>query len=65
MIPGDRRYLVKIEFDRECGRNVADTLWHSTQRIALSRSGSCTFECEVDGLDEIVWWVLGYGATCA
>ena len=57
---GDRRYLVKIEFDREFGRNVADTLWHATQRITWSR-GVCVFECEVDGLDEILWWVLGYG----
>jgi predicted DNA-binding transcriptional regulator YafY len=60
MMRGDRRYLVKIEFDREVGRNVADTLWHATQRITWSR-GVCIFECEVDGLDEIVWWVLGYG----
>jgi len=61
MMRGSRRFLVMIEFDRECGRNVADTLWHSTQRITLSRGGACIFECEVDGLDEILWWVLGYG----
>lgn len=62
MMRGSRRFVVRIEFDRECGRNVADTLWHATQRITSSRNGSCIFECEVDGLDEILWWVLGYGA---
>jgi predicted DNA-binding transcriptional regulator YafY len=61
MIRGDRRYLVRIRFDRECGRNVADTLWHATQRITWCGDGECLFECEVDGLDEILWWVLGYG----
>jgi predicted DNA-binding transcriptional regulator YafY len=62
MMRGDRRYLVKIHFDHECHRNVADTLWHSTQRITPSVDGDgCVFECEVDGLDEILWWVLGYG----
>ena len=61
MIRGQRRYLVRIRFDRECSRNVADTLWHATQRITWCGDGECLFECEVDGLDEILWWVLGYG----
>jgi predicted DNA-binding transcriptional regulator YafY len=60
MIRGGRRYVV-IRFDKEVGRNVSDTLWHTTQTVATSRNGSCRFECEVDGLDEIAWWVLGYG----
>jgi predicted DNA-binding transcriptional regulator YafY len=63
MIRGERRYHVRIRFDRECGRNVADTLWHPTQRISwlTDGDGGCLFECDVDGLDEILWWVLGYG----
>jgi predicted DNA-binding transcriptional regulator YafY len=62
MIRGERRYHVKVCFDREFGRTVADTLWHTTQRITWSPDGhGCVFECEVDGLDEILWWVLGYG----
>lgn len=62
MIRGDRRYLVKIHFDLECARNVTDTLWHKTQRITPADDGDgCLFECEVDGLEEIPWWVLGYG----
>ncbi len=61
MIRGERRYLVKIRFDAEHASNVADTLWHPTQRIAWEADGSCIFHCEVDGLDEIVWWVLGHG----
>lgn len=61
MIRGDRRYAVTIRFDHEFGRSMADTLWHPTQTIAWQPDGSCLFRCEVDGLDEIVWWVLGYG----
>lgn len=56
-----RRYAVAVRFDREAGRNMADTLWHATQTIEWEPDGSCLFRCEVDGLDEIVWWVLGYG----
>jgi len=62
MIRGGRRYRVQIRFDREVARNVADTLWHPTQSIQWLPGGECLFECEVDGLDEIMWWVLGYGA---
>jgi len=61
MMRGDRRYHVRIIFDREFARNVADTLWHPTQTIELLPDGQCEFKCRVDGLDEIVWWVLGYG----
>ncbi len=60
MMRGGRLFQVKIQFDGEFGRNVADTLWHATQRITWA-GGVCLFECEVDGLDEIIWWVLGYG----
>lgn len=61
MIRGERRHIVQIRFDGEFGRNVADTLWHPTQTIEWQPDGSCLFRCEVDGLDEIVWWVLAYG----
>lgn len=61
MIRGPRRYAVEIAFDAEVGPNVADTLWHPTQTVVRGADGSCRFRCDVDGLDEIVWWVLGYG----
>jgi predicted DNA-binding transcriptional regulator YafY len=61
MMKGDRVYPVVIRFDREFGRNVADTLWHPTQTVTRETGGSCLFHCSVDGLEEIVWWVLGYG----
>lgn len=61
MIRGDRRYKIHVQFDAEFARNVADTLWHPTQTIHWQPDGSCIFECEVDGLDEITWWILSYG----
>ena len=61
MIRGSRRYKVAVQFEQDFGRNVADTLWHPTQTIAWQPNGDCVFTCTVDGLDEIVWWVLSYG----
>jgi predicted DNA-binding transcriptional regulator YafY len=62
MMRGSRRYRVRIRFDSEVARNVSDTLWHPTQLLTWEADGQCVFECQVDGLDEIIWWVLGYGA---
>ncbi len=61
MIRGQSQYKVSIRFDAEFGRSVADTLWHPSQSISWQRDGTLLFECTVDGLDEIVWWILGYG----
>lgn len=61
MIRGDRLYSVAIRFDAQFAETVADTNWHSTQEVQEADDGSIVFRCEVEGLDEIVWWVLGYG----
>jgi len=61
MIRGDRTYRVVIRFDAQMADTVDDTHWHPTQDTEWNDDGSLTFTGEVDGLDEIVWWVLGYG----
>ncbi|MHB1156051.1 MAG: helix-turn-helix transcriptional regulator [Phycisphaerales bacterium] len=61
MMPGGPLYRVAIQFDAEFADTVAETHWHDTQMIDYQDDGSITFHCEVEGLDEIVWWVLGYG----
>ncbi|MEX2671905.1 MAG: transcriptional regulator [Phycisphaeraceae bacterium] len=61
MIRGDQTYQVRIAFNADVADTVSDTHWHPTQAIDYHDDGSITFHCEVDGLDEIVWWILGYG----
>lgn len=61
MIRGDQLYHVTIDFDDTVAETVSDTNWHPTQQIDEHDDGSITFTCEVEGLDEIVWWILGYG----
>jgi len=61
MIRGESTYNVAICFDATVADTVSDTNWHPTQDIEDHPDGSITFRCTVDGLDEIVWWVLGYG----
>ena len=65
MIRGRRTYRVELAFNAEFAETIADTLWHETQEIEWQDDGSILFRCEVDGLDEIVWWVLSMGPHCA
>lgn len=64
MIRGKPRCRVRLRFDREFADTIADTHWHATQRVRWRDDGSVDFACTVDGLDEIVWWVLSMGPHC-
>jgi proteasome accessory factor B len=64
MIRGPRRYDVELLFDKEFAETIGDTHWHDTQEIDWQDDGSIIFRCQVDGLDEIVWWLLSMGPHC-
>lgn len=62
MIPGtgpDQEVVVR--FASSVAKNVAEVVWHKTQRVTFLQDGSLEFRATVSGLDEIAWWVLGYG----
>ena len=61
LMRGDRPDEVELKFSPLIGPNVAEVNWHKTQRLRWDEDGSVRFFATVDGLDEIVWWVLGYG----
>jgi predicted DNA-binding transcriptional regulator YafY len=57
---GDRSHEVELRFFPEAAAMVMETTWHHTQRVARHEDGSVTLSFRVDGLEEIVWWVLGW-----
>ncbi|MEE9128568.1 MAG: WYL domain-containing protein [Phycisphaerales bacterium] len=61
IIPGDRKYDVVIDFSKRVTSNVTEVQWHRTQQTTLHSDGSCQLRFCVNGLQEIKWWVLGYG----
>lgn len=61
MIRGDKSHHVKIRFLPRVAGNVDEISWHKTQQTLYEPDGSLLFEVDVDGLDEISWWILGYG----
>ena len=52
---------VIVRFSPLVARNVSEVLWHSTQRVLPNNDGSIDFHVTVSGLNEISWWILGYG----
>lgn len=63
MIPEGKLYDVHLRFDRKVAGNVAEVQWHPSQQVQWNDDGSMDFRVRVDGLGEISWWILGYGAT--
>jgi predicted DNA-binding transcriptional regulator YafY len=61
MMRGDKSWEVELKFSPLIGPNVSEVNWHRTQHLRWDDDGSVRFFVTVDGLDEIVWWVLGYG----
>lgn len=58
--PG-RDHQVVVRFQPLVARNVAEVVWHKTQRVELLEDGCLLFRVQVSGLSEIAWWILGYG----
>ena len=61
---GDKPYDVEIWFTPESARVVTETTWHHTQKHKSQANGSVTLTFNVDGLEEICSWVLGWAGRC-
>ncbi|HEV56269.1 MAG TPA: WYL domain-containing transcriptional regulator [Phycisphaerales bacterium] len=54
-------YTVRLRFGAEVAEDVRAVQWHHTQTTSPCEDGSVIMEFRVDGLSEILWWVLSYG----
>jgi len=58
--PGPDQYVV-VRFQPRVAKNVAEVRWHATQQAMFRDDGTMDFSVTVSGLEEISWWILGYG----
>ncbi len=58
---GEQSYDVEILFNKEAAATVIEGIWHHTQKVRKNKDGSVTLTFQVDGLNEIVRWILGWG----
>jgi proteasome accessory factor B len=61
MIPEGQIHNIKLRFLPKVAHNVSEVNWHATQKVTRKEDGSAILEFRVDGLNEIFWWILGYG----
>ncbi len=52
---------VVVRFEKLVAKNVAEVTWHKTQRLVWLDDGRLDFHVTVSGINEISWWILGYG----
>ena len=52
---------VILRFSPKVAQNVSEVAWHKTQKIVPLDGGGIEFHATVSGVNEIAWWVLGYG----
>jgi predicted DNA-binding transcriptional regulator YafY len=52
---------VVVRFSTMVASNVAEVLWHKTQQLRWNGDGTLDFSVTVSGLEEISWWIMGYG----
>lgn len=64
MIRGTPQHHIELHFTPGIADTIAETNWHKTQETELQDDGSLILRCTVDGLDEIVWWILSMGPSC-
>jgi len=57
---GERSHHVELLFSKDAAEVVTETVWHQTQNVQRHSDGAVTITFTVDGLNEIVWWVLGW-----
>jgi predicted DNA-binding transcriptional regulator YafY len=61
VMPGDRSYHIQLRFGPAVATEVAEIQWHKTQHLIPQDDGAVLFSATVDGLDEVAWWVHGFG----
>lgn len=60
LIPEGTVHSIELEFTAKVGTNVAEVRWHPSQKHKLLPDGRCLMSFEIDGLEEIAWWLCGY-----
>jgi predicted DNA-binding transcriptional regulator YafY len=57
---GKESHDVELRFAKEAADVVTETVWHHTQKTKWNADGTVTMTFTVDGLDEIVRWIVGW-----
>jgi predicted DNA-binding transcriptional regulator YafY len=54
-------FKVKLKFSSSIADFISECTWHPSQKLSKNKNGSLNAEFNVDGLNEIKIWVMGFG----
>lgn len=57
---GSQSYAVEVRVAPASAKVITETVWHQTQLTTTNNDGSVTLRFQVDGLEEILGWVLSW-----
>lgn len=57
---GDKSYDIELKFKPSAAKIVTETVWHHTQKASTHKDGSLILSFQVDGLNEILNWILSW-----
>lgn len=57
---GESSHEVQLLFQSPASRIVTETVWHHTQRATVHKNGSVMISFVVDGLNELLRWLLSW-----
>ena len=57
---GDQSYDIELKFKPTAAKIVTETVWHHTQKASTHKDGSLILSFQVDGLNEILNWILSW-----
>lgn len=57
---GDQSYEIELRFIADAAGIVQETTWHHTQKATTHKDGTVTLSFTVDGLNEIIHWILSW-----
>lgn len=57
---GDKSYVIELRFTANVAETVLEHIWHHTQTIEGHADGEVTLRFTVDGLSEVLRWVIGW-----
>lgn len=60
LMPEGKVFRIELKFTPRVATNVSEVRWHDSQAIDWQDDGGCVLKFEVDGLNEIAWWICGY-----
>ncbi|HAR62860.1 MAG: hypothetical protein DKM50_05840 [Candidatus Margulisiibacteriota bacterium] len=58
---GEKEKIILL-FSSYISKWIERKLWHPTQQLRKNEDGSVVMSLEISGLDEVIWWIMSFGA---